>query len=161
MDIAPTVLSAARTGIAGHELDGIALKTAMRSATAREMVFAQLAFPQGSSPDERAACSTYMAVTERWKYFYSAPDDREFLFDRIQDPLETRNRAGGPFCQDALTAMRSALIRHLKEGGGLRDSKATCGSVSRGRRFRPTRTVCFSSRIPPGANFTIPHSDTP
>lgn len=35
----------------------------------------------------------YMAVTQDFKYIYSAPDQKEWLFDLNIDPQETRNRA--------------------------------------------------------------------
>jgi hypothetical protein len=89
------------------------------------MVFAQHAFvpfkPQGhllhKDPESRAALSTYMAASRRWKYVYSAPDHKEFLFDRLTDPLETRNRAGLVLCRHELAAMRKALMDHLRDGG--------------------------------------------
>ncbi|MGB4163998.1 MAG: hypothetical protein WBK72_06125, partial [Bacillota bacterium] len=65
----------------------------------------------------RAAMSQYMAVTRDWKYFYSAPDNKEFLFDKITDPNETRNKAGNPFYADILASARKSLIAHLKSGG--------------------------------------------
>jgi len=56
----------------------------------------------------------YMAVDSRWKYFYSAPDRREFLFDRVNDPQETRNRAGVSLCQEPLRQMRRGLIERFR-----------------------------------------------
>ena len=64
-----------------------------------------------------AAGSSYMCVSSAWKYVYSAPDDREFFFDRAGDPAETRNKVGVEFCADALSAHKSALLDHLRRGG--------------------------------------------
>ena len=58
-----------------------------------------------------------MAVSEDWKYFYSAPDDKEFLFDRRRDPGETVNRAGDADASEAQAQLRELLIAHLREGG--------------------------------------------
>lgn len=125
VDIAATVCGAAGVELGTHALDGLDLAEVASGAAARERVFAQHAFvpftPQGAAlhrqPESRAALSTYMAVSRRWKYVYSAPDHREFLFDRVTDPLETRNRAGVPLCRSAVNSMRTALMEHLRAGG--------------------------------------------
>jgi arylsulfatase A-like enzyme len=134
VDLAPTFLAVADASISTHPLDGEDLAKAVAGTCQREMVFSQYA-DQGfgelrrregftnATPTEdditlqRASLSTYMAVSKEWKYFYSAADDKEFLFDRVRDPVESRNRKGVPFCQDALQHMRGALIEHLKSGG--------------------------------------------
>jgi arylsulfatase A-like enzyme len=117
VDIAPTVLGAAGAGFTDHDTDGLDLADVARGDCEREMVFSQLSFQSRGTPEQRAAGSTYMAVSREWKYFYSAPDDREYLFDRATDPLETRNRAGLPFCGSDARAMRDALMDHLRSGG--------------------------------------------
>ena len=61
--------------------------------------------------------SQYMAVSREWKYVYSAPDGKEFLFDRVRDPLETRNRASVQFCRHAKGEMQKVLIQFLRQGG--------------------------------------------
>ena len=121
VDVAPTFLNAAGAEIADHELDGLDLADTLAGTSARRIVFGQLAHENRSAagfestPETVAAGSSYMAVSNRWKYFYSAPDDREFLFDRRSDPGETRNQAGvTQFRSDACKAMRSALIELLK-----------------------------------------------
>jgi arylsulfatase A-like enzyme len=137
VDLAPTFLSAADATVTSHEHDGEDLAEVVAGTSEREMVFSQhtdrgfealrrlrrrgRSESTDPTPDdaalERAAMSTTMAVSKEWKYFYSAADDKEFLFDRIHDPLESRNRKGVLFCQDALRQMRSALIAHLIQGG--------------------------------------------
>ena len=66
---------------------------------------------------EVAAFSSYAAISREWKYFYSAPDGREFLFDKLRDPSESRNRAAVPFCGPALEEHREALFSFLRAGG--------------------------------------------
>ena len=56
-------------------------------------------------------------MSDRWKYTYSAPDGREFLFDRAEDPRETRNKAGIVFLREDLKQMRSAALEHLRRCG--------------------------------------------
>ena len=58
-----------------------------------------------------------MALAERWKYIYSASENREFLFDGLADPDETRNRAETLGYQEQTRAMRAALIAHLRRHG--------------------------------------------
>jgi len=135
VDIAPTFIKVADASLNTHQLDGVDLAEILSGASDRKMVFSQHDYSQanptrGASywPKEynqdtelaRAAMSQYMAVSMEWKYVYSAPDNREFLFDKIHDPQETRNKAGIVFCQKALTDMRKALFEHLKTGNETR-----------------------------------------
>jgi arylsulfatase A-like enzyme len=57
-------------------------------------------------------CATgmYMAVTDRLKYIYSAPDRKEWLFDLRTDPEETRNRLHLPMYKEQAARMRRELI---------------------------------------------------
>jgi|YNPNPStandDraft_1061719.scaffolds.fasta_scaffold28005_2 arylsulfatase len=107
VDVMPTFLSAAgldpsRYALQGHDLADLVTYGADRT------VYSQF---------QRGALGVYMALNRRWKYFYSAPDRREFLFDRVQDPEELRNRAGVIFCQDALAAMRAGLLAYYRDEG--------------------------------------------
>lgn len=133
VDLAPTFLAAAGAGIESHELDGVDLADIASGASDRRMVFSQHAYthrvnivnhgrpvrPEYTNDPalEVAAFSSYMAVSRDWKYFYSAPDDREFLFDRNSDPHETRDRAELTFCREARREMRAALFEFLRRGG--------------------------------------------
>jgi arylsulfatase len=108
VDIAPTVLGLTGSSITTHDTDGLDLREVAAGAAARDMVFSQHA---------SGGLASYLAVSREWKYFYSAPDDREFLFDRIRDPGETRNLAGNGFCDADREQMKSALIEHLRAGG--------------------------------------------
>jgi len=125
VDVAATVCAAAGTGIRSHALDGLDLADIAAGAVTRETVFAQHAMVPFTAAarelhqnaETRASLSTYMAVSRRWKYVYSAPDHREFLFDRLMDPLETRSRAGVPLCRRDLATLRTALLDHLRAGG--------------------------------------------
>ncbi|MCL5269029.1 MAG: sulfatase-like hydrolase/transferase, partial [bacterium] len=133
VDVAPTFLSAAGAELKTQDRKSVDLADLAAGTAGREMVFAQHAWPglvTAPAADRetlremcedravaRAATSQYMAVSREWKYFYSAADQREFLFDRVGDPRETRNRAGLVFCADAQRRMKVALIEHLRTGG--------------------------------------------
>jgi len=64
---------------------------------------------------QTGALGLYLAMTRRWKYIYSAADDREFLFDRAHDPGETMNVAYNAHRRDALLAMRDRAAGHFAE----------------------------------------------
>ena len=133
VDLAPTFLSAAGGSIGTHELDGKDLCDIAAGRSERKYVFSRLSCagsmtrryqgdryvegPSAGSRDDIAAYSSYLCVSREWKYVYSAPDGREFFFDRTGDPLETRNRKGVEFCAGALREHREALIGHLTAGG--------------------------------------------
>ncbi|MBI2940374.1 MAG: sulfatase-like hydrolase/transferase [Chloroflexi bacterium] len=108
VDVAPTVLTACGGEMPSPRLDGVDLADVASGAAGRAAVFSQF---------QREGQAIYTAVTARWKYAYSAADDREFLFDRVEDPQETRNRAGLLFCRDALAGMRQMLITELRAAG--------------------------------------------
>ncbi|MCP4403744.1 MAG: sulfatase-like hydrolase/transferase [bacterium] len=131
IDLSPTFLSAAETSISTHEMTGEDLAEVAAGTCSREMVFSQLGYtcdagkaaqrrgaPTSYTPaEEIASRSSYMAVSRNWKYVYSAPDDREWLFDRVHDPAESRNCKGVVFCRKALQNMKTALLDHLGRGG--------------------------------------------
>jgi arylsulfatase len=138
VDLAPTFLEVAGASIRSHELDGEDLYRFVSGTSDRYYVFSQLSFHQDGmnrmvqggwydradlpgddqwSRERIAAFSSYMAVSADWKYVYSAPDDREFFFDRRRDPDETRNRVGVEFVKPELAKHKSALIKHLEAGG--------------------------------------------
>ncbi len=62
-----------------------------------------------------------MAVTRELKYVYSAADRREFLFDRVLDPEETRSRGEVPVCQTKTAQMRDRLWEHYRSRGHTAD----------------------------------------
>jgi arylsulfatase len=113
VDVAPTVLAAADAKLASHASDGDDLYRLLMGESEREMVVSQ---------HDEGRAATYMIVSEKWKYVYSAPDNREFLFDRVSDPRETRNRAGLPMVGATKDLMKRTLIDFLtraKETRGL------------------------------------------
>jgi arylsulfatase len=59
----------------------------------------------------------YMLVTERYKYIYSAPDDKEWLFDLKIDSEEIRNLANNLVYIDQKEEMKRCLINFFLEEG--------------------------------------------
>ena len=134
VDIAPTFLSAADASVESHRLDGVDLAEVAAGTCDREYVFSQLSIDRTAfhrsitkdtdasgrewSDDEwRARYSSYMAVSREAKYVYSAPDDREFFFNRVADPRENRNRFGVRFEQEKRDAAKRALLEELVANG--------------------------------------------
>jgi len=108
VDVLPTLAAAAEVDTGGMELDGLDLAATARGETDRRGVYSQ--FDCGDR-------GIYMVVEEDWKYFYSAADDMEYLFDRATDPEETRNKAGLPFCKDTKAEIKDSLLGFLQEMG--------------------------------------------
>ncbi len=108
VDVAPTILAATGARIDDHALDGIDLTTVAAGKADRPGVLSQ--FNDGPN-------AVYMLVTKRWKYIYSAPDDRELLFDAVEDAGETRNKAHAPFIHNVTKSLRRQLVDMLRAGG--------------------------------------------
>ncbi len=108
-DVFPTLLGAA-TGERddGLDLDGVDLHRTVTSPDPQRIVFSQ--YSSGPS-------GIYMAASEQWKYVYSAGDRQEFLFNRMTDPHETDNLAGGKSASDAGMLLRGTLLKHLQNTG--------------------------------------------
>ena len=98
----------AETPAEDAKLDGIGLKTLLDGSSDRGAVQAQY---------RTAETAIYTTVTNDWKYAYSAPDRREFLFDRRHDPAESRNAADDDATQAMLETLRLQTINWLREGG--------------------------------------------
>ncbi len=105
IDLAPTMISAA--GAKGDiQLDGVDLAELQSGKSERDAVYSQY---------HAAGKAIYTTVTERWKYAYSAPDQKEYLVDRVGDPAETRNCAAEH--PDDLRKLRDRTIGWLRNGG--------------------------------------------
>jgi len=105
VDVFPTIRAATGTEMSNTDLDGVDLAEIATGKCTRKAVFSQF------GEDAKAI---YMAVTREWKYFYSAGDDHEFLFDRINDPRESNNKAGLPFLQETMEQIKHILLEYLK-----------------------------------------------
>jgi arylsulfatase len=108
VDVMPTILQAAGCEVSDLALDGVDLHALLQGTTDREVVYSQ---------HEAEGMATYAAVTARWKYVYSVPDQQEFLFDRLVDPRETRNRAGLPSTRAIVKTLRRQTLAFFVDGG--------------------------------------------
>ncbi len=107
LDVAPTCLRAAGLDVPA-ELAGAPLPRIASGEVERDVVFGQF---------QKGAVGAYLAVTRRWKYIYSAPDGREWLFDLAADPEETRNRAENPMYRAQTREMRRLLTGYFQSEG--------------------------------------------
>ncbi|MFW6286842.1 MAG: sulfatase [Candidatus Sumerlaeota bacterium] len=113
VDVTKTILDAADAQIDTHALEGDNMLEIAKGADPDRVVFSQL---------NKGGDAIYTAVSRRWKYVYSAPDQRELLFDRLQDPTETRDLANRTWDRRfpsvrAQEEMRNCLIQMLKDTG--------------------------------------------
>ncbi|MDP6125957.1 MAG: sulfatase-like hydrolase/transferase, partial [Candidatus Latescibacteria bacterium] len=108
VDIYPTFLAATGSGLPPHRLVGTDMAEIADGADEGRTVYSQF---------QTGALGVHMACDRNWKYFYSAPDRREFLFDRTTDPDELRDRAGMVLRDRQLAVMRERVIaRYMEEG---------------------------------------------
>ncbi|MGI6381571.1 MAG: sulfatase [Anaerolineae bacterium] len=112
VDIMPTVLAAADVPRADLALDGADL-----AEVAQEGADGLLGQRTVYSQYQHREVGVYMALNRRWKYFYSAPDRREWLIDREQDPNELRSQAGLVFRHSAVSEMRDTLWSFYRSQG--------------------------------------------
>ena len=108
VDIMPTLLAAAGIGSGGLGLQGVDLAQVAGDSPGRQMTIGQ--YQSGNK-------AAYMALTTRWKYIYVASDNREYLFDLLVDPEETRNRAETIGYASQTRAMRQTLTDFLSQEG--------------------------------------------
>lgn len=108
VDVMPTVLAAAGLDPDAMNLDGRDLSRLASGEPSDRVVFSQY---------QSKGRAIHMAVTEGWKYVYSAGDDREFLFDRRSDPRETVNVAGDPACAAVKTALKQSYLCYAQANG--------------------------------------------
>ncbi len=122
VDVGPTILSAAGVRTP-PQWDGVDLAQLARlsptprdgaqgvcpaTPDVREIVFSQIL---------RGPLASYMAVSSAHKYAYSAPDNREYFFDRITDPRETRNLAPAARGTEPFEHLKRALLARLRDAG--------------------------------------------
>lgn len=105
IDLAPTMLSAA-AATGDIQLDGVDLAELQDGKSDRQAVHSQY---------RAAGTAIYTTVTERWKYAYSAPDQKEYLVDRVGDPAETHNCADEH--PEDTRQLRKQTIDWLRAGG--------------------------------------------
>ena len=100
VDIVPTILEYAGVGIEG-DYDG----NNLLSEEYNRPVVSQ--YHTGNK-------GLYMLVEDKHKYFYSAPDNKEWLIDMSADPDECHNRAENLLYGEKTKEMREKLVEILK-----------------------------------------------
>lgn len=110
IDVAPTFLQAAGTGLDG--LDGVALGDLAAGRSNRQAVFSQ---------HGRGDIGEYAICTKAWKYFWSAADQQAFLYDKTRDPLEHERCGDRPFWNKDADRLRGDLIAWMKANGNASD----------------------------------------
>ncbi|HBC89366.1 MAG TPA: hypothetical protein DCZ94_20695, partial [Lentisphaeria bacterium] len=104
VDVFPTILESA--GISSRTFNSDGTDLAKVQELKDRKIFSHF---------NNAGNGLYMSLDRKWKYFYSAPDDKEFLFDRINDPEETRNIL--PKNRKSAAEMRDSIICELCRSG--------------------------------------------
>jgi arylsulfatase A-like enzyme len=107
VDILPTVAATIGASVKDWTLDGIDLKKVADGTTERKYVYSQFSSKE---------TGIYMIASRDWKYFYSAGDELEFLFDRNNDPKETTNQAENSQNCEIKATLKQDLLSFLHSG---------------------------------------------
>lgn len=113
VDVLPTFAAVAGADMEGVETDGLDVLGIANQEIDREMVFSHF----GDTLTEEPGHAIYMAVSNTYKYVYSTGDAKQWLFDRVRDPQESRSIAHTPTGEPITRIMKRALLTHLKEQG--------------------------------------------
>ncbi|WP_269542235.1 sulfatase family protein [Cerasicoccus fimbriatus] len=105
IDIATTACAAAGESPI-DQFDGVDLADLATGNSTRDTVFMQY---------QRGSDTLISAVGEDYKYTWSAPDQREYLFARSDSP-ETKDLAGVPGYAAPLTNLKQRLVAHIRDG---------------------------------------------
>lgn len=106
VDVLPTCLELAGLPVPDTAV-GESLAALAAGGVTREGVLTQF---------DRGATGLYSLVTRDYKYAYSAPDQREWLYDRRHRP-EERSLVGVPGYGETLRRLRGQLIARLRADG--------------------------------------------
>ena len=110
LDLFPTFLSLSKADHSHPSAEGLSLMEAMEESVEDRIVFSQ--FSQNG-------IGLYMAASKSWKYIYSAADDKEWIFDLVNDPHEIINKKDSPACIPHFQELKRACIQHFKMDGYL------------------------------------------
>ena len=108
LDIFPTFAAAAGADDQPPSAEGADLLALAAGDVQREVVYSQ--YSEGNT-------GLYMIASRDHKYFFSAADQKEWLFDLRIDPDETMNFAGNPRYQGQLAELRRRIIERFESDG--------------------------------------------
>ena len=108
LDLFPTFTALAGNRNASPSSEGTTLMQVLDSAHEDRIVFSQ--FSQNE-------LGLYMAANKNWKYIYSAADQKEWLYDLVNDPLEVENAIDEPTCSGQLKTLKHACIERFQLDG--------------------------------------------
>ena len=146
LDVATTFCGAAGATPPADDLPGVDLAALASGKSERDMVVGQ---------HQHDGLATYAAVTKEWKYSYSVADRKEFLFDRVGDPQETRNRAYTPGFTNATKLMRERLQAYFREDGYERPLDGDrWREFPQPQRFRDPDEALLLQDPPPSVDFS-------
>jgi choline-sulfatase len=128
VDIHPTLMGVA--GLDPEDTDGLDLADVAAGKAQREHVFSQWG---------KGANAIYLIASKDWKYIYSAGEEKEILFDRVRDPLESRNAAEDPEAAGAKAGLKQALLDYLNERHDKEAVAVECGQLDWKRHPRLTQ----------------------
>ncbi|MFC1715106.1 sulfatase [Candidatus Poribacteria bacterium] len=108
VDLFPTIAEAVGAPWEENKVDGVPLQRILIGESSREYIIGQLNHKEHG---------VYFIFDGRYKYIYSAPDQKEYLLDTRTDPMETRNHALVDGGKPHLLRLRKALIEQFKKDG--------------------------------------------
>lgn len=106
LDLWPTCLAAAGDAESAVSPEGQNLADIAADTSSRDTVCSQFS---------EKAKGVYMAATRNLKYVYSAPDNREWLFDLARDPMESHDFAGNPRYDARKRSLKQKLITRFQK----------------------------------------------
>ncbi len=108
IDLFPTIAEAVGIPWEPNKVDGVPLQRTLAGESEREYIIGQLNHKEHG---------VYFIFDGRYKYIYSAPDQKEYLIDTKTDPEETRNHAILEGGRVHLMRLRKTLIQRFKNDG--------------------------------------------
>jgi len=108
VDLLPTIAEAVGVPWEEDRVDGVPLQRILIGENRREYILGQI---------NHKEFGVYFIFDGRYKYIYSAPDQKEYLLDTKNDPLETGNHALVDGGKPHLLRLRKSLIEQFKKDG--------------------------------------------
>lgn len=108
LDLFPTFTAIAGSESCPSSNESTSLMQVLDTANQDRIVFSQ--FSQNE-------LGLYMATNKDWKYIYSAADQKEWLYDLANDPLEIENLINDPAFKEHSTRLKSACIKRFQDDG--------------------------------------------